>query len=324
MPAAIEIHNISKTFTERNWKTFLFKKPRYTKALKDISLTVQKGEIMGLIGPNGAGKTTLIKILATLVSPDTGHVTIAGLSLESQSAAIKNKIGLVSTNDRTFYWRLTGRENLDFYATLYNIHGSVKAGRIKEVLQLVEMEKKADFKFMAYSAGQKQRLSIARSMLARPEILLMDEATASLDPLATRRLLDFTRDTLSQKENRTIIWCTHNLNEADEICDQLTILNNGKVIQHGATQSIKNHYAQQQIYSITVDIIHQELRDHAGFHQIKNDNSSQITCQINIHKRDIPSLIRTLTKDGVNIFECTHIERPLETAFHEIVTGNNK
>ncbi len=126
MPPAIELKNISKTFTERNWKTFLFRKPRQTQALNDVSLTVKKGEIMGLLGPNGAGKTTLIKILSTLVTPDSGEGTISGLSLATQSLAIRNTIGMVSTNDRTFYWRLTGRENLDFFATLYNLSGSLK------------------------------------------------------------------------------------------------------------------------------------------------------------------------------------------------------
>ncbi|HIQ37863.1 MAG TPA: ABC transporter ATP-binding protein [Desulfocapsa sulfexigens] len=238
MVPAIELQNISKTFTERNWKTFLFRKPRYTKALDDVSLTVQKGEVMGLLGPNGAGKTTLIKILATLVTPDTGHGTLAGLSLDNQSSEIRNKIGLVNTNDRTFYWRLTGKENLDFFATLYNFHGSAKHDRIKQVLQLINMEDKADSRFMSYSAGQKQRLSIARAMLSEPEVLLLDEATTSLDPIATRKLLDFTKKTLVQKNHKTIIWCTHNLHEANEICDRVAILHRGKVLHTGKLQDI--------------------------------------------------------------------------------------
>ncbi len=230
MPPAIQLHKISKTFNERNWKTFLFRKPRQTLALNNVSLTVNKGEIMGLLGPNGAGKTTLIKILSTLITPDKGEGTIAGLSLATQSLAIRNKIGMVSTNDRTFYWRLSGRENLDFFATLYNLYGSEKAKRIKMVLQLVEMENKADSRFMSYSSGQKQRLSIARAMLSDPEVLLMDEATTSLDPIATRKLLEFTKETLVGHNQKTIIWCTHNLHEATEICNRVTILHRGNVV----------------------------------------------------------------------------------------------
>jgi ABC-2 type transport system ATP-binding protein len=320
MPPAIELHNISKTFTERNWKTFLFQKPRYTRALDNISLTVQKGEIMGLLGPNGAGKTTLIKILATLVTPDEGQGTIAGLSLNTQSSAIRNKIGLVSTNDRTFYWRLTGRENLDFFATLYNLQGSVKYARIKQVLRLIDMEDKADFRFMSYSAGQKQRLSIARAMLAEPEILLLDEATASLDPLATRKLLDFIKETLVKKEEKTILWCTHNLNEADEICDQLTILHQGEVLHSGSPQLTKTLLTQKKTYSFTVDTLHQELKKQYNFHQTSKGCSLPLTCRIDINQEDVPTLIDTLASDGVNIFECSCIEQPLETAFSKLVT----
>jgi len=320
MVPAIELHNISKTFTERNWKTFLFRKPRYTKALDNVSLTVQKGEIMGLLGPNGAGKTTLIKILATLVTPDEGNGTIAGLSLSHQQASIRSKIGLISTNDRTFYWRLTGRENLDFFATLYNLHGTAKQKRIKQVLQLVEMNDKADFRFMSFSAGQKQRLSIARAMLARPDILLLDEATASLDPLATRKLLDFIKETLAQKEQKTIIWCTHNLNEADEICDQLTILNQGKVLHTGSPQVTKTLLRQKQTYSITVDRIHPALTNQPDFQQTSENPPSPVTCNISSKEKDIPELIRTLIKDGVNIFECSLLEQDLETAFSLLVS----
>jgi len=238
MLPAIELHNISKTFTERNWKTFLFRKPRQTLALDNVSLAVKKGTIMGLLGPNGAGKTTLIKILSTLVTPDSGEGSISGLSLATQSLAIRNKIGLVSTNDRTFYWRLTGRENLDFFATLYNLYGSVKAERINKALQLTGMEDKADSRFMSYSSGQKQRLAIARAMLSDPEVLLMDEATTSLDPIATRKLLTFTKETLARQEQKTIIWCTHNLHEAEEICDCLTILHRGRVLYSGKLEDM--------------------------------------------------------------------------------------
>jgi len=238
MPPAIKLHNISKTFTERNWKTFLFRKPRQTLALDNVSLTVEKGEIMGLLGPNGAGKTTLIKILSTLVAPDSGEGTISGLSIATQSLAIRNTIGVVSTNDRTFYWRLTGRENLDFFATLYNLSGSLKTKRIEQSLQLTDMEDKADSRFMSYSSGQKQRLAIARAMLADPEVLLMDEATTSLDPIAKRKLLNFTKETLAKQEQKSIVWCTHNLQEAEEICNRVTILHRGKVLYCGKLQEM--------------------------------------------------------------------------------------
>jgi ABC-2 type transport system ATP-binding protein len=319
MPPVIELQNISKTFIERNWQTLLFRKPRCTKALDGVSLTVEKGEVMGLLGPNGAGKTTLIKILSTLVTPDEGMVRIAGHKLK-HCLKIRKKIGLVSTNDRTFYWRLTGRENLDFFATLYNIHGLAKKTKINQVLELTKMQDKADFRFMAYSAGQKQRLSIARAMLSEPEILLLDEATSSLDPIAARRILDFTRKTLVQREKKTVIWCTHDLNEADEICDRLTIMYQGRVLHSGSCQLIKTLHQQKQIYSLTVDTMHTVLQEQADFHLLNEGKPGLQSCRISINQEDIPNLIHTLSTEGIKIFECSHIEQTLEAAFSELIT----
>lgn len=229
---------------------------------------------MGLLGPNGAGKTTLIKILSTLVTPDSGEGSISGLSLATQSLAIRNKIGLVSTNDRTFYWRLTGRENLDFFATLYNLHGSVKAERINKALQLTGMEDKAYSRFMSYSSGQKQRLAIARAMLSDPEVLLMDEATTSLDPIATRKLLTFTKETLARQAQKTIIWCTHNLHEAEEICDHATILHKGKVLYSGTLEEMSDSGSQniELAFSNLVDFFQNSPLAGAGINTTR-DNS---------------------------------------------------
>jgi ABC-2 type transport system ATP-binding protein len=324
MPPAIKLHNISKTFTERNWKTFLFHKPQYTKALSHVSLTVPKGQIMGLLGPNGAGKTTLIKILATLVSPDEGTGEIAGYPLTGPTSRICEKIGLVGTNDRSFYWRLTGLENLNFFAALYNLSGAIKRKRIEQVLELTGMQERANFKFMAYSAGQKQRLSIARALLSKPDILLLDEATASLDPIATRKLLDFTKKTLVQKENKTIIWCTHNLHEADEICDNLTILHHGQVLHSGSKQFISKLLKQRVPYSFTVSHIHDELKKQADFQLITENTSGTVTCYISINQADVPILVQNLTNDGVNIFECTHINQGLEPLFNQLITTHSQ
>lgn len=320
MSPAIELHNISKTFPERNWKSLLFRKPRYTKALDNVSLTVKKGEIMGLLGPNGAGKTTLIKILATLISPDTGEGQIAGFSLTEQTSAIKNKIGLVNTNDRTFYWRLSGWDNLDFFATLYNLTGTSKTKRIRDVLALTEMEDKAGYRFMAYSAGQKQRLSIARALLAKPEILLLDEATTNLDPIATRRLLDFTRKILIQKEKTTIIWCTHNLHEAQEICDKLAIMHEGKIIEHVIRNSMRDLLNIKNTYSCTVNKYNPVILAQEEFIQISSESENQQICHFSIAPNEVPPLVENLIRDGIEIYQLSPVENQLETLFRKLIT----
>lgn len=319
MTPAIELHNISKTFTERNWRTFLLRRPRRTKALDRVSLTVNRGTVMGLLGPNGAGKTTLIKILATLVSPDSGQGRIEGLRLQGQDSAIRSTLGLVSSNERSFYWRLSGRENLDFFATLYDLHGKAKKKRILEVLALVDMEGRADLRFMSYSAGQKQRLSIARAMLSNPEILLLDEATSSLDPIATRKLLHFTRKTLADQEGKTIVWCTHNLHEADEICDNLTILHRGQVLHSGTNAAIKGLLTARPRFSLTVDRLHSALHKQDDFKVLPQGISGNATCQFTCNQEEIPPLIQTLCHAGILIFECRQLTQDLEAAFTQLI-----
>lgn len=191
--------------------------------------------------------------------------------------------------------------------------------RIEQVLELTEMREQADFRFMAYSAGQKQRLAIARAMLSEPEILLLDEATTSLDPITTRRLLNFTKETLAQKKQKTIIWCTHNLHEADEICDSLTILHRGKVLHSGPLQPIKTLLNHKMHYSLVVDNLHRELERQDDFRLIDKKNAKQLTCHMTLRQEEVPLLLRTLCNDGVKIFECAQIEQPLETAFNELV-----
>lgn len=325
MAPVINLHNISKSFTERSWKTFLFQKSYPVKALEDVSLTVNQGEIMGLLGPNGAGKTTLIKILATLITPDQGGGTISGFDICSQSHRIRGKIGLVSTNDRTFYWRLTGRDNLSFFASLYNLWGTDKNQRIEKVLDLTGMTDKADFRFMSYSAGQKQRLAIARAMLSEPEVLLLDEATASLDPIAARSLLDLTRNTLAAKEQKTILWCTHNLTEADEICDRLTILHHGRILQSGTPAEIHNYLGHRQSYRIVVGTLHPSLEVQQDYQLVAIDHGQgTYTCTLTMEQVEIPDLLKSLAENGVRVYECSQIKRPLEAAFTELVLQKQK
>lgn len=323
MPPVIQLKNISKSYTERTWKSVLFRKTRRVQALHDISLSVQKGEVVGLLGPNGAGKTTLIKILATLVAPDSGSGSISGLDLQKQAHLVRHQIGLVSTNDRTFYWRLSGRDNLSFFASLYNLYGAYKIQRINEVLDLVGILDKADFRFMSYSAGQRQRLAIARALLSSPDVLFLDEATSSLDPIAARKLIQFTGTILAKEQKKTIIWCTHNLNEADEICDQVVILHNGRIIQSGTPAAMKQILGQYATYRFTVSAFSPELEKYPGFREIENTGNGTMTCTVHLEINSVPDVINTLTSAEIMVYECTKIERPLEEVFTKLIAREN-
>ena len=209
-----------------------------TTALKEINLHVKEGEIFCLLGPNGSGKTTLLKILATLILPTGGTAYINGFEIISQPMAVKASIGLVTGEERSFYWRLTGRENLEFYATLYNLRQRTAKDRINYLINLLKIES-PDKRVGEYSAGMRQRLGIVRGLLHNPSVLLMDEPTKSLDPGITHELWTFIKDCLAKKEKKAIIITTHNLHEASQICDRLGILRNGELISSGTIEELK-------------------------------------------------------------------------------------
>lgn len=225
MSYLIEIIGITKHFPK-------------TTALKEINLQVKEGEIFCLLGPNGSGKTTLLKILATLILPAGGTAYINGFEIISQPMAVRASIGLVTGEERSFYWRLTGRENLKFYATLYNLRQRTAKDRINYLINLLKIES-PDRRVGEYSAGMRQRLGIARGLLHDPSVLLMDEPTKSLDPGITHELWTFIKDCLGKKEKKAIIITTHNLHEAGQIGDRLGILRNGELISSGTIEELK-------------------------------------------------------------------------------------
>jgi ABC-2 type transport system ATP-binding protein len=222
--------NLTKEFTKR--KGFSSPRKFYDKtifnAVKDVSLTVERGEVFGLLGPNGAGKTTLTKMLCTLMLPTSGSATINGFDIVKQQNKVKSSIALISSEERSFYWRLTGRNNLKFFAALYGLPRKHADKRIGEVLEVVGMAGAAHRRFQEYSTGMKQRMALARGLLADPEILFMDEPTKGLDPVATKDLHDFIRNDLVP-QGKTVILATHHLAEAEDVCDRICIMSNGEM-----------------------------------------------------------------------------------------------
>lgn len=212
--------------------------------LNEVSFEVKQGEIFGIIGPNGAGKTTLLKILSTLILPTKGTAHINGYDIVKEQIKVKVSIGLVTGDERSFYWRLTGRKNLEFFATFYNIPKKLAKERIDYLTDLIKIEN-IDKRVAEYSSGMKQRLGIARSLLHNPPVLLMDEPTKSLDPGNAYDLRLFMKEDLSKKEGKTIIIATHNLNEAKQICDNVCLLNQGKMFnlpRDGDLEEIYNKF----------------------------------------------------------------------------------
>ena len=203
----IQTDELSKYFTTPRSMRQLIRSPlsgrksddkRTTVAVDHVSLEVRAGELYGLLGPNGAGKTTLIRLLSTMIIPSSGSGAVFGIDLH-HSGQIRQMVGMATGDERSFYWRLSGRNNLEFFGVLCGLDGSKNHRRAIELLDQVGLTEKADLPFRTYSSGQKQRLSIARALLHRPQMLFLDEPTRSLDPTATFRLHEFIETELLQR-----------------------------------------------------------------------------------------------------------------------------
>jgi ABC-2 type transport system ATP-binding protein len=240
---SIEVHDLTKKFLLHrglfDYVAHPLNKDEIT-SLETINLQVREGEVFGLLGPNGAGKTTLIKILCTLITPSTGTAKVNGHDVLTESRKVRESIGYVTTDERSFYWRLTGRQNLEFFANLHNYYSKKAQNRVSELLDIVNLEKRADDPFLSYSAGMKQRLAIARGLINDPKVLFMDEPTRSLDPKAAQDARDFIHDYIINEQEKTIFLSTHNLSEAEQLCNRIAILDEGKIKVSGTPQELKS------------------------------------------------------------------------------------
>lgn len=242
MDWAIETFNLTKLFVQSRSLSRLFlhpfRKGKAILAVDNINLQVKKGELFCLVGPNGAGKTTLMKILCSLILPTKGTALVNGYDILRDNGKLKDVIGLVTSDERSFYWRLTGRQNLNFFALLYNLTSQQARKRIKELIDLLEIEV-PDKRFQEYSTGMKQRLGIARSLLNNPRILFMDEPTKSLDPTAAHSLRTFIRERLVHEQDKTVFFTTHHLDEAESFSNRLAIMDRGKVVACGSLGQLR-------------------------------------------------------------------------------------
>lgn len=247
MDAAITTQDLTKQFAPaRGWRRLA--RRQAASAVEDVNLHVERGELFGLLGPNGAGKTTLVKMLCTLVLPTRGDATVGRFPLR-RAAEIRAVVGLMVTDDRSFYWRLSGRENLRFFAALHRIHGALAEKRIEEVLDQVDMTAAADQRFSNYSTGMKQRLALARCLLHRPEILFLDEPSRSLDPVATQRL-HVLLQRLIRERDVTIFLITHDLAEAEKLCQRVAVMNKGRIRAIGKPGDMRKQLTRHLQYDI--------------------------------------------------------------------------
>ena len=209
------------------------------KAVNEIDLDIHEGEIFGLLGPNGAGTTTTIRILAGILKPTFGNASVIGLDVVKDSLLIREKVGLLTENP-SIYERLSVRHNLSFIAEIYGIPKELIQNKIEEIIELFDIEDKIDDSAGTLSKGMKQKVAIARAMIHDPDVLFLDEPTAALAPESAKIVRDQILK-LAKEKKRTIFIATHNLDEAERLCDRVAIINKGKIVALGAPKELSSN-----------------------------------------------------------------------------------
>ena len=292
--SAISIRNLSKTYPSpfpRVRKFFRRPVKEPVEALREVTFDVRSGEIFGLIGRNGAGKTTLTKIVATLVQPTTGTVTVRGNDSVLHDEQVRQQIGLATAEERSFYWRLTAEQNLMFFARLHGLSDRTAKQRIRELFAKLELEEVARRRFGEMSTGNKQRLAVARAMLSQAPVLLLDEPTRSLDPLAAARMREMISSLAKQDPPVTILLTSHNLAEVETLCERVAIISRGRIRAIDTPQRLRGLTSEKEQVHLTV----------AGLNGANEPSKVSITRQVNDNQLD--DTIRELQQRGGRILD---------------------
>ena len=293
-------------------------------AVDGITFDVNRGELFGLLGPNGAGKTTMIKMLTTLLIPTGGTARILGYDVVNQANEIRSKIGFIFGGERGLYWRLSGIDNLRYFASLYHVDPEVTRKRIPRLLELVGLSDRGEEKVEGYSRGMKQRLHIARTLLHDPEILFLDEPTMGLDPVGGREIRQVIRNL--QSEKKTILLTTHYMFEADALCERVAVIDLGRIVALDTPEALKQVVSDLSVIEIEVFGVPEEV-----LNQIRNlpfvDTVSVEDLDqkqaLHVHSANgseaVPPLLASL--EGVRVGKVTVREPTLEDAYVRLVGG---
>ncbi|MBU1627111.1 ABC transporter ATP-binding protein [bacterium] len=320
----VKLYPVPRRYSEMILHPFSFKK---VLAVDGISIDIEQNEIFGLLGPNGAGKTTLIKMLVGLVFPTSGFAEICGIDIVKNLDQAKLKVGCVLSEERSFFWRLTGRQNLEFFATLYNLNKNVAKARIDYLFELVDLRNKENEQFMSYSTGMKQKMAIARGLLINPEILFMDEPTKSLDPYMASKLRNFVKDEIVVKLGKTVFLATHNLQDVEDMCTKIAIISKGKIKAVGTINEISKVIDSQKKFQIITLNFKDEVKNYLDrIKDIQMDSVTkcegshyEITFRTDKENEVVPHITKMLVDNGLMIMTIKEVERSLTEVFSRIV-----
>ena len=318
----IEVKHLKRIFKAR---TGVFKrKVKEVVAISDISFEIGQGELFGLLGPNGAGKTTTVRVLATLLIPTAGTATIAGLDVVKQANEVRKRIGFIFGGERGLYWRLTGYDNLRYFASLYHVDPEVSRARIPYLLEMVGLTGREKEKVEGYSRGMKQRLHVARTLLHDPEMLFLDEPTIGLDPVGARELRHVVQNLRS--EGKTILLTTHYMFEADALCQRIAVINHGRIIALDTPEGLKRLVSDLSVVEVEVfgsaETVVDRVRALPTVEAVNIENLDQrqvLLVQSPRGSEIVPGILNALA--GVRMGRVAVREPTLEDAYVRLVGG---
>jgi len=321
MDYAVETRQLTRVFNPKSKK-----EGKSVKALDSVDLKIERGELFGLLGPNGAGKTTLLKILSTLLLPTTGKAFVSGFDVEKEFVEIRKRINMVSGGEISGYGLLTVRENLWMFSQFYGIKSSVAHERIDKMLDQFGLVDKKNEKVRALSTGQRQKMNVIRGFVTNPEIIFLDEPTLGLDVNASRIIRDFIVDWVREdKGKRTVLLTTHYMAEADQLCDKIAIIDDGRILACDSPENLKKLVKMNSTLKLDVNL----LNDISGFGSLQgvenfaahDDPERNVTTLRFILKDEsaVSEIMSLILSQGSKIMTVQKTEPTLEDVFVKMV-----
>lgn len=325
---AIEAEHLTKRFrllnSYRDLLSYPWRRPGQV-AVNGLTLTIQRGELFGLLGENGAGKTTLIRMLSTTLLPTSGTATVLGHDVVREPRQVRRLIGLVTGDERSFYWRLTGHQNLVFFATLYHLPNAEIRHRIDAILETLGIAEYADRTFHTYSAGTRQKFAIARGLLTDPELLFLDEPTRSLDPIAADELRGYISGHIVGELKRTVLLATHTLAEAESICSRVGIIRHGRLVAVGSMDELRHRTKLSSVVDLVLDTapaeLTAEIKNLPGVQRVSTGlapGGASLRAEFDGREGTLDAVLRLVLACGARLESCTTRPPTLEEIYRAV------
>lgn len=290
-------------------------------AVDSVNLDIKPGQVLALLGPNGAGKTTTVRMLTTILKPTLGWAKVAGYDVIQEPAAVRASVGVL-TEQHGLYGRMPAEEYLDFFGQVYGMSKQVRQARINRILDTFGLSESRGRKIAEYSKGMRQKLALARALLHNPTVLLLDEPTSAMDPESARLVRDSINNLRSDR--RTILICTHNLAEAEELADQIAIIREGIIIAKGSSTQLKRTLLGQEVYQLRFAIPLDGIPELPAGVRILSQGLDWFCYQTDSPNATNPSLLQYLLEKDYPVISLQEMPRSLESVYLQVIATPHK